>query len=325
MVAHLSVHRRSVRLVRVDQPCVQVPRVDLVNLRLDLLRYLREYLPFPLGVDLLDLLIVRHLASVHLLVGVRHQPAAVDALHDRPEHLLEPLVRLVLLLHLLSKHLAFELLAYEVLALVVLLPDHLAEFVPRQGLAVRVDLALGARVGILRGSARFVVVVVVVFVFVVFVVRRVLVFGRLAADAAESVAPLRGRRLGRGEHRGLVRGIGDTARASDRAERGIFFFVFFFVIVVVVVVGPSVDGRGGSQRVQRRIVRPRPLRVRRLLLRAAHPRARRHRPQPQPAVRAEQRSVVAAPATPHAERLAHAVLPEPQRGREAPRGDPTRV
>ena len=252
MVAHLSVHRRSVRLVRVDQPCVQVPRVDLVNLRLDLLRYLREYLPFPLGVDLFDLLIVRHLASVHLLVGVRHQPAAVDALHDRPEHLLEPLVRLVLLLHLLSKHLAFELLAYEVLALVVLLPDHLAEFVPRQGLAVRVDLALGARVGILRGSARFVVVVVVVFVFVVFVVRRVLVFGRLAADAAESVAPLRGRRLGRGEHRGLVRGIGDTARASDRAERGIFFFVFFFVIVVVVVA--SIERHGGSVRIVEAIV-----------------------------------------------------------------------
>mmetsp|Transcript_8497 Transcript_8497/g.34760 ORF Transcript_8497/g.34760 Transcript_8497/m.34760 type:complete len:322 (+) Transcript_8497:2674-3639(+) len=95
--------------------------------------------------------------------------------------------------------------------------------------------------------------------------------------------------------------------------------------VVVVVVGPSVDGRDGSQRVQPRVVRPRPLRVRRLLLLAVHPRRRRRRAQPQPAVRAEQGSVVAAPATPHAERLAHAVLPEPQRGREAPRGDPTRV
>ena len=35
-----------VRLVRVYQPIVQVPRVDLIDLRLDLLRYLREYLPF---------------------------------------------------------------------------------------------------------------------------------------------------------------------------------------------------------------------------------------------------------------------------------------
>mmetsp|Transcript_10189 Transcript_10189/g.44332 ORF Transcript_10189/g.44332 Transcript_10189/m.44332 type:complete len:321 (-) Transcript_10189:314-1276(-) len=95
--------------------------------------------------------------------------------------------------------------------------------------------------------------------------------------------------------------------------------------VVVVVVGPSVDGRDGSQRVQPRVIRPRPLRVRCLLLLAAHPRRRRRRPQPQPAVRAEQGSVVAAPATPHAERLAHAVLPEPQRGGEAPRGDPARV
>ena len=248
IVAHLSVHRRSVRLVRVYQPIVQVPRVDLIDLRLDLLRYLREYLPFPLGVDRLRLLIVRHLASVHLLVGVRHQPAAVDALHDRPEHLLEPLVRRVLLLHLLSKHLALELLADEVLALVVLLPDHLAELVPRQGLAVRVDLALGARVGTLRGSARF---GVVVFVFVVVVVvRRVLVFGRLAPDAAESVAPLRGRRLGRGEHRGLVRGIGDTARASDRAERGIFVVV----VVVVVVVVASIERHGGSMRIVEAIV-----------------------------------------------------------------------
>ena len=237
MVIHLAVHDAPVGLIRVDQPGVQVPRVDLVHLRLDLLRYLGEYLSLPFRVDLLRLLISRHLPAVHLLVGIRDEAAAVDAFHHAAEHRLEPFVRPVLLLDFSPVHLALVLLGHEVLPLVVLLPDHLAELVPRQGLAVGIDLAVRVRLRFLSSGSlrvRFVVVVVVVVIFV-------LVLGGLAADTAEPVAGLRGWRLGRGEHRRLVVGrIGHRdLRAADGAERGILVLG-----VVVVVVAPIECHRG---------------------------------------------------------------------------------
>ena len=114
-----------------------------------------------------------------------------------------------------------------------------------------------------------------------------------------------------------------TRRNGSVVDKDEKFFTVEFASVSSVSV--SVDGRGGPERVEPCVVHPRRLRVRRLYIRGGHVTRRGHRPEPEPVVRAEEGMMAAAPAFPHPQRLAHAVLLESQRGGQAPGGDPPRV